>query len=113
MTKYLKISLILLSALTLSSCAYRPNVYQGNYVEQKDINKLRIQMNKEQVTFILGSPVVQNTFSDDVWHYVYDIQQGNGHKVNKKLSLNFKGDKLSSMSGDFKQPEEFDTPLEL
>ena len=47
-----------LTALTLSGCSlvYRIDIPQGNYVEQKQVDKLRQGMTREQVEFVLGSP---------------------------------------------------------
>ena len=106
-------------ALSLSACSswvYRIDIPQGNYLEQKDIDKLQIAMTKEQVKFILGSPVVVDTFNKDTWYYVYDMKRGmskRGDDIRKELILTFVDGKLSTMKGDFKKPEEFDIPLEV
>ena len=67
---------IIITALTLSACSswvYRYDVPQGNYLEQKSIDKLQVGMTKEQVKFILGSPVVVDAFNNDTWNYVYKL----------------------------------------
>jgi len=56
---------ILLSLTLLSGCSdwiYRIDVPQGNFLEQKDVSKLRVDMSKEQVRFVLGNPVVEDSF---------------------------------------------------
>ena len=70
---------ILTAVLSLSACSswvFRYDVPQGNYLEQKNIDKLQVDMTKEQVKFILGSPVVVDAFNDDSWHYVYKLKSG-------------------------------------
>ncbi|WP_091344895.1 outer membrane protein assembly factor BamE [Alkalimonas amylolytica] len=107
--------IILSSVITLSACSswiYRIDIPQGNYMEQRDIDKLRVQMSKEQVRFVLGNPVAQNSFDDNVWHYYYAIQYGNGNKMERSLVVHFDNGRLAKVEGDFELSEEFDTPLD-
>jgi len=56
---------ILTIVLSLSACSswvYRIDIPQGNYLEQKSIDKIQVGMTKEQVRFVLGSPVVIDAF---------------------------------------------------
>jgi len=108
--------LIISLALSLFSCSswvYRIDIPQGNYLEQKDIDKLQIAMTKEQVKFILGSPVLIDSFKDDTWHYVYKFKSGRNAKFDteKKFIIKFKEDKVISASGDFTLSENFNTPM--
>ena len=108
--------IILLSVLSLSACSswvYRYDIPQGNYLEQKSIDKLQIGMTKEQVKFILGSPVVIDAFNDDTWSYVYKLKSGRNKKFNqqKTFIIKFNGDLLISASGDFKLSDNFNTPF--
>ncbi|ALO35585.1 cell envelope protein SmpA [Colwellia sp. MT41] len=107
---------IIITALTLSSCSswvYRYDVPQGNYLEQKSIDKLQVDMTKEQVRFILGSPVVVDAFDNDTWSYIYKLKSGRGKKfdVRKQFIIKFSDDKLVSASGDFKLSDKFNTPF--
>jgi len=107
---------IITVALALSACSswvYRIDIPQGNYLEQKDIDKLQIEMTKEQVKFVLGSPVLVDAFYDDTWHYVYKFKSGRNEKLNatKKFIVKFKDNKLVSAEGDFELPESFYTPM--
>ncbi len=109
--------LIVLAVLVLSSCSswiYRIDIPQGNYLEQKDIDKLQLAMTKEQVRYILGSPVVVDSFNDDTWHYVYSFKSGRSDKFNseKRFTITFKDNKLIAAEGDFKLPESFYTPIQ-
>ena len=103
-------------ALSLSACSswvYRIDIPQGNYLEQKSIEKLQVGMTKEQVKFILGSPVVVDAFNQDAWHYVYKFKSGRSEKFNTKKSfvLQFEEDKLIDANGDFELSENFYTPF--
>ena len=62
-----------LTALTLSGCSlvYRIDIPQGNYVEQKQVDKLRQGMTREQVLMALGYPISSENpdLSADLWRY--------------------------------------------
>lgn len=106
---------VLCGTLLLSGCSswiYRIDIPQGNYLEQQLIDKLRVQMTREQVRYILGSPVAVNPFNDDKWHYIYTLDKNKSQKHRSELVIHFKDDKVTDMTGDFKRPEEFDTPLD-
>jgi len=107
---------IITIALSLSACSswvYRIDIPQGNYLEQKSIDKIQVGMTKEQVKFILGSPVLVDTFDEDTWNYVYRLKSGRSEKLNmqKGFKVQFENDKLISASGDFKLSENFNVPF--
>jgi len=109
-------ALIVLFVLSLSSCSswvFKRDIPQGNYLEQKDIDKLQIEMTKEQVKFVLGSPVVVDSFYDDTWYYVYRFKSGRDRSfdVEKQFIIKFKDNKLVSAEGDFELPESFYVPM--
>ena len=119
-----KQSLTLLGAValsvSLSACSvfdwliYKPDVPQGNYMEPQQVEKLRIDMTKEQAEYILGRPVLRDSFADDTWYYVYHYKSGRDASItHKELILNFDGDKLVKVTGDYDLSSEFNTPLEL
>lgn len=101
----------LLSSLLLNSgCVYKIDIPQGNYVEQKQVDQLRAGMTQEQVEYVLGAPLMVDSFDPQVWNYLYYLRQGNGELDRKLLSLHFTQGKLDKLSGDFKAPQ-FNQPL--
>ena len=50
---------------------YRIEIQQGNYVSQDMVAQLKPGMTKEQVRFVLGTPLVTDIFHADRWDYVY------------------------------------------
>lgn len=102
-----------LTALTLSGCSlvYRIDIPQGNYVEQKQVDKLRQGMTREQVEFVLGSAMLRDGFDPNTWYYLYEFQPGRGEKERKELTVTFANDKLAMVTGDFPLPAAFHTPL--
>jgi len=107
---------IIAVALSLSACSswvYRIDIPQGNYLEQKSIDKIQVGMTKEQVKFILGSPVMIDTFDKNSWNYIYRFKSGRSKKLNiqKSFIVKFENDKLISAEGDFELSENFNTPF--
>jgi outer membrane protein assembly factor BamE len=103
-------------ALSIAGCSswiYRIDIPQGNYLEQKDIDKLQIAMTKEQVKFILGSPVILDAFDKDTWYYVYRFRSGRNEdfNINKNFIIKFADNKLITAEGDFTLTDNFDTPM--
>ncbi|MFT7009224.1 MAG: outer membrane protein assembly factor BamE [Colwellia sp.] len=107
---------IMTIALSLSACSswvYRIDIPQGNYLEQKSIDKIQVGMTKEQVKFILGSPVIVDTFDKDTWNYVYRFKSGRNAELDsqKSFTIKFADNKLISADGDFDLSENFNTPF--
>ena len=100
------------SCSTLNEMVYRIDIPQGNYLEQRDVDKLRVGMTQEQVAYVLGRPVAQNAFDSDRWVYLYEMNPNSGKIFRKELILDFNAGLLMQMSGDFEEPAEFDTPLD-
>lgn len=104
--------LILSGCSVFNKLVYQIDVPQGNYLEQRDIDLLRVGMTKEQVDFVLGAPVAENPFRDDIWYYIFDMNAGTGDSYSRSVVLRFEEDRLISYEGDFDRPENFDTPLD-
>ena len=107
--------IVLASALLLAGCSnfgfpgvYRINIEQGNIVTQEMVDQLRPGMTRRQVRFIMGTPMIADTFDQDRWDYLYSLQTPRGKHVEKHMSLFFKGDLLTSFQGDF-LPADADT----
>lgn len=79
---------------------YRIDVRQGNYVDQNMVAKLRPGMTREQVRFVLGTPLVTDMFHADRWDYVYRLQPSKGEFQLRRLVVFFVDDKLARVGGD-------------
>ena len=116
--KFKNILVMLCATLMLSACAdwiFRIDVPQGNFLDEKDVKKLRINMTKEQVAYVLGKPVVQDSFDHDTWYYLYQMKRGmkkRGDDFRKELKILFVDDKVTEVIGDFELAEDFNTPLD-
>ena len=48
---------------------YRPDVQQGNVVTKDMVDQLRPGMTRDQVRFLLGTPMLTDVFHQDRWDY--------------------------------------------
>ena len=81
---------------------YTIDIQQGNIVDQAMVDQLRPRMNKRQVVFIMGSPMLVDVFHPSRWDYIYSNQPGGEPRVQKRLTLFFDDDSLVGVQGDFK-----------
>jgi outer membrane protein assembly factor BamE len=85
----------LVAALFLSACVYRMDVQQGNLLDAQDVDQVEVGMTRSQVRFLLGTPMVNDTFDKDRWDYVYSLRRGHERKVTQRhLVVWFEGDKV-------------------
>lgn len=97
--------ILCLSALGLAGCSfpgvYKIDVQQGNVVTQEMVNQLRPGMTTRQVRFIMGTPLVQDTFHPERWDYVYSMKAGHQKREQERVILTFENDVLVGLGGDF------------
>ena len=102
--------------LLLTGCAfpgvYRIDIPQGNVITQEMVDQLRPGLTKRQVTFILGTPLIRDTFDQDRWDYLYSYQPGGGERVQERITVFFdENGELTHFEGDFEQtPENLQFP---
>ncbi|MEH6625655.1 MAG: outer membrane protein assembly factor BamE [Motiliproteus sp.] len=94
--------------LLLSGCTYFPGVHkidiqQGNIVTQEMVDKLRPGMSKSQVRFVMGSPLITDTFQQNRWDYLLTLKKADAEvRTQERISLFFKDEKLAYFNGDFR-----------
>lgn len=84
---------------------HRIDIQQGNVLEQSAVNQLKPGMSRREVRYILGSPLITDTFNANRWDYLYRMQYGDGLLDTQHLSLYFQDDRLVKIQGSLK-PEE-------
>jgi len=99
--------LVLLAVtLSLGGCSYFqfPGVYkvevqQGNIITQDMVDQLRPGMSKSQVRFIMGTPIIADTFNQERWDYFYSREKGSDYE-DKSVTIYFDNNRLSRIVGD-------------
>lgn len=81
---------------------YRMTVQQGNILTKETVDRLELGMTKNQVQFLLGTPVLVDFFHRDRWDYTYTLQRGHQPMETRYLTLFFKDEQLARIEGDFR-----------
>jgi outer membrane protein assembly factor BamE len=114
--RVLRCTLALAPAVLLVSCKsvpmpevpgikpYRMTIQQGNFISQEMVAQLKPGMTREQVRFVLGTPLVTDIFHADRWDYVYFLDSA-GKKEQRNLSVIFEKDRLARVIGDLMPAE--------
>ena len=80
---------------------YKINIEQGNIITQDIVDQLEPGMSRRQVRFILGTPLVEDTFNQDRWDYPYEIKLGEDIIRRAMVTVHFDGDRLVDVKGDY------------
>ena len=99
---------IFLLAILCASCGtalptikpYKLDVQQGNVVTSKMLLQLRPGMTKSQVRFIMGTPLIQDSFHGNRWDYIYQMREKGKITEQRRVILDFDGDALKTVRGD-------------
>ncbi|WP_458762125.1 outer membrane protein assembly factor BamE [Cupriavidus basilensis] len=92
---------------------YRINIVQGNFVSREAAAQLREGMTREQVKFLLGTPLLADVFHGNRWDYVFSFRRGNTPVVQqRRYTVFFDGDKLVKFGGD-ELPSEYELIAEI
>ena len=81
---------------------YKMTVQQGNIVTAEQVDQLQPGMNKRQVRFLLGTPLLTDFFNSDRWDYVYTMRQGRKPEERRRVTVFFQDDALVRVEGDLK-----------
>lgn len=102
---------ILLPAIFLTACSnypaslpsikpYKMDIQQGNVVTSKMMLQLRPGMSRAQVRFVMGTPLIMDSFHANRWDYLYRMQKGGKVIEQRRVILDFEGDQLKHVRGD-------------
>lgn len=98
----------LLIAMTLAGCGaaiptikpYKMDIQQGNVVTSEMLLKLRPGMTKSQVQFIMGTPLLVDSFHTNRWDYFYQLRKQGEVVTQRRVILDFEKDLLVRVRGD-------------
>lgn len=76
MRQFLLLVSLLVTLAFSSACVYRANISQGNLIKQEDLDQVKIGMTRNQVRFLLGTPMIDDPFHADRWDYIYYLKLG-------------------------------------
>jgi len=104
-------AIILLAAFFCAACSnysanlpsikpYKMDIQQGNVVTSKMMMQLRPGMTKSQVRFVMGTPLIADSFHADRWDYLYRMVKGGKIIEQRHVILDFENDQLKRVRGD-------------
>ena len=83
----------ILSLGGISGCSslspFKVAILQGNIIEDKDVEQLVKGLTKDQVQYLLGTPLLNSPVHQNRWDYFYSVKVGGIVIGEKKLSLSF------------------------
>jgi outer membrane protein assembly factor BamE len=91
--------LLVLLALPACSIIYKLPTRQGNVIEQKQLDQLQVGMTRDQVRFLMGTPIAASPFRDDRWDYLGYYKSPRGKVSDRVVSLYFDANTLTRMDG--------------
>ncbi len=101
-------TLIILLSLFLVACSsalpsiktYKLDIQQGNVVTPKMMLQLKPGMSKSQVRFVLGTPLLTDSFHRNRWDYFYEMSRAGNVIERRRLILEFDNENLKTVRGD-------------
>ena len=102
--RYIFILLALLSVSCSSTLPsfkpYHLDIQQGNVISSKMMLQLKPGMTKSQVRYVLGTPLLQDSFHQNRWDYIYQMSKGDTVVERRRVILEFENDGLKTVRGD-------------
>jgi outer membrane protein assembly factor BamE len=105
-----RLLLVAASSALIAACSYKPSfineykidVQQGNVLTQEMVAQLKPGQTREQVRFLLGTPMVTDIFHQQRWDYVYRYQSGQtGEVESRRFAVFFDAEgRLERVGGD-------------
>ncbi|WDZ96788.1 outer membrane protein assembly factor BamE [Herbaspirillum sp. WKF16] len=85
---------------------YRIDIQQGNFVSKEMVAQLRPGLTRDQVRFVLGTPLLNDIFHSNRWDYDFRLHKGSGELMTSRVSVFFKDDLLEHVEGGQDLPTE-------
>ena len=74
--KWTALIFLIVSLAVAGGCVYRAPIAQGNMIKQEDLDQVEVGMTRNQVRFLLGTPMIDDPFHKERWDYVYYLKVG-------------------------------------
>ena len=79
---------------------FRLDIAQGNYLTSDTVEQIRPGMRRQDVRFVLGSPLLLDPFHPNRWDYIFRFQRGTGESVTRRVTIHFDGDRVERIEAD-------------
>lgn len=93
MQKLTRIITLSVALTVVSGCSYvgvyKRDIPQGNLVTQEMVSQLQPGMTQEQVTYVMGRPLLEAPFDASQWDYVFRLDKAYGDVEQRRVTLTF------------------------
>ena len=87
--------------VVLNACVFRIDIQQGNVLEQEAIEQVEVGMSRSAVQFLLGTPMVADSFHRERWDYAYYMKRGRSRDIERRwLVVYFDDDEVIRLDLD-------------
>lgn len=74
---------------------YRVTIQQGNFISQEMLSQIKVGMTKDQIRFLVGTPLLADVFHGERWDYPFRLQKGSGETTTSRIAIFFKDNKVA------------------
>jgi outer membrane protein assembly factor BamE len=98
----------ILLVLTIGGCSlgfpgvYRIDIPQGNLVNNSKIADVKVGMEPRQVRYLLGTPLITDSFNQNRWDYFYSLHKDNKTTVEHHVSIFFADGRVAEIKDQLK-----------
>ena len=90
-----------MAILALAACVYRIDIQQGNLLDDDDVVQIEVGMTRSQVQFLLGTPMVADSFHRNRWDYAYYFRRGRSPDlIQRWVVVHFENDRVTRIDRD-------------
>ncbi|TDB03206.1 outer membrane protein assembly factor BamE [Halomonas marinisediminis] len=98
MQKLTKIVTLTIALLLASGCSYfgvyKRDIPQGNLVTAEMVGQLRTGMTRDDVIYVMGSPLLEAPFDASQWDYLFYLDKAYEGTERRRVTLTFDGNRL-------------------
>ena len=76
---------------------HKIDIQQGNIITDEMVDLLRPGLTMSQVQYVMGTPLVVDTFNPDHWDYVYQYLHGDGCHEERRLRVTFEQGRVTTI----------------
>ncbi len=73
----------------LDGCVYQMPIQQGVVLSPAQISQLKVGMTQSQVTYLLGTPNLIDSYHPNNWYYIYTNKENREPLQSNRLVVNF------------------------
>lgn len=97
--------------LLLGACVYRQDIPQGNFFKAEDAAQLAAGMTREQVQFVMGTPMIADPFHPERWDYIFLVDsQEDARDHYQRVTVFFTGNTVERIETEGLDDENIETP---